>query len=150
MRGRPRIARDFGDKRECAECKKVFTKELHFYKHAKSSGGYMARCKYCFRFGQKPYKRQIITETRAARVAAQPYCTICGATKEAVRLVTDHCHATGAFRTVLCYACNTGIGLFWENPGLLRRAAAYVEYWAEQRENAKLASFYDPVIEAMK
>lgn len=39
----------------------------------------------------------------------------------------DHDHDTGAFRAVLCHACNTGLGFFRDNPDLLRRAADYVE-----------------------
>ncbi len=40
---------------------------------------------------------------------------------------TDHCHKTGPVRGILCLGCNTGLGLFKEDPALLRAAATYLE-----------------------
>jgi hypothetical protein len=51
-------------------------------------------------------------------------CVLCGST---ANLCYDHNHATMKFRGVLCRACNTALGLFRDNPDLLRKAAAYVE-----------------------
>lgn len=39
----------------------------------------------------------------------------------------DHDHATGRMRSILCRACNTGLGLFRESSALLRKAASYIE-----------------------
>ena len=43
------------------------------------------------------------------------------------RLAVDHDHATGLFRGLLCDFCNTGLGLFLDNPRALRQAARYIE-----------------------
>ena len=51
-------------------------------------------------------------------------CVLCSSTEN---LCYDHCHDTMKFRGVLCRKCNTGIGLFKDNPELLRKAAEYVE-----------------------
>lgn len=42
-----------------------------------------------------------------------------------------HCHKTGVVRKLLCPQCNTALGQARDNPGTLRRMAAYLE---EQHE----------------
>ena len=41
-------------------------------------------------------------------------------------VTVDHCHKTGQIRGLLCSACNKGIGLFYDNPDFLRKAASWV------------------------
>jgi hypothetical protein len=50
-------------------------------------------------------------------------CAICDGTN---RLVVDHCHASVAFRGILCNSCNVGLGFFKDNPALLSRAIDYL------------------------
>jgi hypothetical protein len=61
--------------------------------------------------------------------AQQGLCAICGQIEPSgkKRLAVDHCHQTGKVRGLLCSKCNTGIGLFNDDPGLLRRVAEYLE-----------------------
>lgn len=54
-------------------------------------------------------------------------CAICGENLIGRRLVLDHCHTTGKFRGGLCHHCNTGLGLFRDDPDLLARAIYYLE-----------------------
>lgn len=56
-------------------------------------------------------------------------CAICGKTpnENGKRLAVDHCHSTGTVRGLLCSTCNQGIGLFKDNPSLLKSAISYIE-----------------------
>lgn len=50
-------------------------------------------------------------------------CMIC---QEQTELVVDHCHATGRIRGALCRSCNTGLGMFRDNPIFLDKAKEYL------------------------
>lgn len=53
-------------------------------------------------------------------------CWICKDPPGKQRLALDHCHKTNRVRGLLCSACNTGLGLFKDKPGVLLRAARYL------------------------
>jgi hypothetical protein len=42
------------------------------------------------------------------------------------RLFVDHCHDTGKVRGLLCHHCNTALGLFQDNPLILKSAINYL------------------------
>lgn len=69
----------------------------------------------------------------AERVKQQGGCGICRTT-EVSKWHGDHDHATGRFRAVLCSRCNMGLGLFLDNPTLVRAAAAYLEQHQQLQE----------------
>jgi hypothetical protein len=54
-------------------------------------------------------------------------CAICGTEPDGQRLAVDHCHDTGIVRGILCFGCNSGLGLFGDDAALIERAAAYLE-----------------------
>jgi len=59
-------------------------------------------------------------------------CAICQKKPRARRLAVDHNHKTGRVRGLLCTRCNHKLlGASGENPQILRRAAEYLEHYAE-------------------
>lgn len=56
-------------------------------------------------------------------------CAICGKTpeQEGKALSVDHDHVTGRVRGLLCTPHNFGVGLFRDDPEMLRRASVYVK-----------------------
>ena len=56
-------------------------------------------------------------------------CAICGTDTPGGRYSTfnvDHCHSTGKVRGLLCFACNSALGKFQDNPVLLETAKQYI------------------------
>lgn len=61
-------------------------------------------------------------------VAQNGVCAICRRVCKSGRaLAVDHCHKSGRIRDLLCGGCNGGLGLFKDDPALLRLAAEYLE-----------------------
>jgi hypothetical protein len=62
-------------------------------------------------------------------------CAICGTDAPGAwgRLCVDHDHRTGELRGLLCSDCNVAIGRLHDDPQLIRRAAAYLEKWVQER-----------------
>ena len=81
-------------------------------------GGRRFRCSTEANHRSKTYKRAY----RASR-GLDSHCAICGGSE---RLSWDHDHATGDYRGTLCSNCNTGLGMFHDQPGTLRKAARYL------------------------
>lgn len=50
-------------------------------------------------------------------------CAICGSER---RIVVDHNHETKVVRGFLCTPCNTGLGAFYEDAAIMRRAIRYL------------------------
>jgi hypothetical protein len=79
----------------------------------------------------RQYNYGISPEQYEAMMAAQDgRCAICGTSEwmgKDSRPHTDHDHATGVFRGILCGNCNLGVGMFGDDPARLRAAADYLE-----------------------
>jgi len=55
-------------------------------------------------------------------------CSICGRHQNELNrpLGVDHNHATGKIRGLLCYKCNTGLGMFNDDINVLKKAIDYL------------------------
>jgi hypothetical protein len=54
-------------------------------------------------------------------------CWICGENNGVMALCIDHDHVTNNVRGLLCNLCNRALGLFKDNPDLIKKAAEYLE-----------------------
>lgn len=61
-------------------------------------------------------------------------CAICGGASEDRALAVDHEHASGSIRGLLCSPCNSGLGMFRDDPELMRRAITYLEAHVHARD----------------
>lgn len=57
--------------------------------------------------------------------AQKGLCAICGTEPDLLHV--DHCHQTGAVRGLLCFACNSSLGGFKDDPAVLKKAVGYLE-----------------------
>lgn len=53
-------------------------------------------------------------------------CAICSR-RLPPQFCIDHCHSTGKVRGLLCYSCNSGIGLMQDSPAVLKSAIEYLQ-----------------------
>ncbi len=127
-----------------------------FHKDKNKKDGRTSYCKPCANSASKAHRsteegkqahrkrnkehyknKEIVKKRRAARygltveeldhiISLNDLCIICKVRKATV---IDHCHVVGKVRGHLCNNCNTGIGLFKDQPVWLRAAANYIEAW---------------------
>lgn len=139
--------------KQCTVCKE--TKELdQFYNVKSTKDGKGYRCKECDNKARQKWsannpershlsQRQrnlkhrfgVDLEWYEKQFKKQNYsCAICQTkTNKTVgdrqfwNFSVDHCHDSGKIRGILCNNCNRALGLFQDNPELLKKAASYVE-----------------------
>jgi len=73
-----------------------------------------------------------LEEYRRMEALQMGLCFLChqpptGGARADARLCVDHDHATNRVRGLLCNRCNRALGLFFDDPRLLRAAADYIE-----------------------
>ena len=140
------VERPTDGEQQCVKCGVVQAYSEYYWEHDK--GRYRPACKACCRSEGKRYWRDGegnlrqrqrnlkhkfgLSEADYEQMLAEQSggCAICGRTPgelSRMKLAVDHCHRTGKVRALLCGSCNTGIGMFHDNPEKLRLAALYVE-----------------------
>jgi hypothetical protein len=130
--------------RECKTCGETKPLEKFGYVYNKRADGSRVKShrRQCRRCEHERYAEYRVADVRArqfrqkygitiaeydAMVAAQGgVCKICGQDDGDRRLAVVHCHATGRVRGLLCSNHNRGLGLFGDDPDLLRAAADYL------------------------
>lgn len=107
--------------RECTRCHEPFT-------YLKTGGGVRRLCDLC-RDHRNDWNLFGLTGAQAVAKRSVSHCEICGTDKPGGRFNNwhiDHDHDSGIVRGVLCALCNTGIGMFRDDPELLLRAVEYL------------------------
>ena len=129
--------------KECKDCLEVFDIS-EFYPRPQKGRGTLkveTRCKKCYSNKQREYRRNNKNKYRSSvlktlyGITLETYnemytkqrglCEICGKHKDV--LCVDHCHSTGNVRGLLCKVCNQALGLFKEDPVVIRKGAEYIE-----------------------
>lgn len=127
-------------KKRCTRCTKTKPIKM-FWAHRGNPDGLQDYCKECGKEMNRKYAQTLSPERRRHYALRQKYdmtmdeyqelvarqsgrCAICN--KERA-LVVDHCHAKGNVRGLLCHHCNTGIGLFDDDPAILELAIKYLQ-----------------------
>jgi hypothetical protein len=142
----------------CSACKRYKPKnEFNKNKTNPDKLGYI--CKECGKLQNRKWYRKNVTKKildgrerslqRLYGVNLERYnqilkeqggvCAISGLTPEETgkKLAVDHDHETGEIRGLIHCQLNQGLGCFFDDSQLLRKAADYLENSRKQRKNAK-------------
>ena len=117
-----------GHRKTCSSCK------TEFYL---SEGMHRSRsyCKPC----EAAHKRVINRLKKKHKITVNQKCDCCGKSEDELTVHygkngqpvspwrLDHCHETREFRGWLCINCNTGLGRFYDDPDLMRKAISYLQ-----------------------
>lgn len=127
--------RDELGRKWCKGCSEWLSEDL-FYRHTGTSDRLTPECSRCICVRQAETRFKLEPGTYLAMLEAQGgVCAVCGGSGTGGKqLSVDHDHSCCAgkhgcgkcVRYLLCGNCNTGIGLFKDNPELLEAAASYL------------------------
>jgi len=142
----------------CTKCGQVKALEL-FHKNPRMRDGRASQCKACahaqLKAARKSSNDQVRFKLYARRAALRARygiddrqyqkmfdqqkgcCLICNQPETIKQLSVDHCAETKLVRALLCHKCNRGLGLFCHDAELLKRAAAYMEWFDAQRQRSE-------------
>ena len=114
-----------GRRTDCKECNLQAKRErwASFSKEEKQQRHTKSRLKYQYGLTPEQYQEKVDEQ--------QNKCFICGVESgyNGKPLYVDHCHSSGKVRKLLCQHCNSGLGMFKDNPELLTKAAEYIKQW---------------------
>ena len=114
---------------QCIDCGVELTDDTG---HRKRARGWHSRCRACAALDRRRQHDELEAQRRL--FVTRTVCDICLQPERQRRagvlrlLNKDHDHRTGEWRGLLCSRCNQAVGLFADNPALLRRAADYLEH----------------------
>lgn len=136
--------RDDRGRKVCRGCG-VWKPESDFSPNNRTGDGLARICKSC-RIGVSTRSRHNLKPGQYADMLARQggRCALCQKEPDSHRLFVDHDHACcpGAgscgqcVRSLLCRTCNSGLGMFRDDPELLRKAINYVEHHCNREDKS--------------
>ncbi|MFN9951760.1 MAG: endonuclease VII domain-containing protein, partial [bacterium] len=72
-----------------------------------------------FGLSMDEYEEMLAKQNNLCAICEKPETFIHHQTKEPARLAVDHCHKTNKVRKLLCKSCNTALGLFKDDIGVM-------------------------------
>jgi len=113
--------------------KKMRVKKF-FNKIGISSEERRAYSKAMFQYNTTPEEtHELLKGDKVCAISGRPLNILSKGTDEELHI--DHCHQTGKIRGLLYRRFNIGLGLFEDNPDLLRAAADYLEKHKDEATN---------------
>lgn len=121
----------------CIDCKQTKPAE-EFPRNRSRRGGLHCYCKQCHNRRGRESKRRLGGSRRyhlkrRYGLSLEDFDDllerqggVCAVCKEAPPTEVDHDHDTGEVRGLLCSPCNGAVGLFGDDPDVIRRAIAYL------------------------
>ena len=80
-----------------------------------------------FGLSMDEYEQMLAKQNNLCAICEKPETFIHHQTKETARLAVDHCHKTNKVRKLLCKSCNTALGLFKDDIGVMENAVQYLK-----------------------
>lgn len=122
------------DTKECSKCgdEKDYSQFNYTTMGGKSGGRPISICKQC-QAGDRYFKKYGMTyDDYLDMVKAQNgVCKICGSSGTVLKkLAIDHDHVAGKVRALLCWNCNSCLGLAKESPAILMAMVEYIRQYS--------------------
>lgn len=127
----PEVTKHVSDLKYCRKCDSYKARNK-FSNMTTAGDGKHPYCKDCMKY----YSVVLNSLRRSNKVPEDHVCPVCNRSEDQIvyngkymksvwRI--DHCHETNEFRGWLCITCNQALGMFHDNPEILKRAIAYLQ-----------------------
>lgn len=84
-------------------------------------------------------KAERLKKLKSDKLKSQNYkCGVCGRPTDlvgSVKMNLDHCHVSGIPREMLCSFCNMGLGCFFEDVEVMKKAIEYLNKYEHLKIN---------------
>jgi Recombination endonuclease VII len=115
------------EEKTCGGCGRTLAGK-EFGRDAQRPDGLQSTCKLCKKASMR-FSRYGITREETIRLleVQENLCALCRGPFGAKGFHVDHCHSGGQVRGLLCFHCNTGLGMFKDDPHRLQAAIDYLK-----------------------